>query len=88
MANALGQHTIARLHTTLPGLPRVLDVFRIVQLCDLHDGVTINRAFVQRAGDRANALTPLLIVLSENFVDRSVAEIAAEVAARPTTNAP
>ena len=80
MASALGQHTIEKLDVTLPGLPRALDGFRIVQLSDLHIGLTIDRAFVQRVVDRANALAPDLIVLTGDFVDGSVAEIAADVA--------
>ncbi len=80
MANALGQHTIEKLQVTLPGLPRALDGFRIVQLSDLHVGLTIDRTFVQRVVDRANALDPDLIVLTGDFVDGSVAEIGDDVA--------
>lgn len=80
VANARGEHIIERLEVTLPGLPRALDGFRIVQLSDLHVGLTIAQDFVQRVVDRANALQPDLVVLTGDLVDGKVHELRDDIA--------
>ena len=47
----------------------------IVQLTDLHTGMTIDRAFVQRVVDHANRLSPDLIALTGDLVDGRVEEL-------------
>lgn len=80
MAEALGEHELATVEIPLAKLPPALDGFSIVQLTDLHVGVTIDRAFVQRVVDRANALAPDLIVLTGDLVDGKVAQLRDEIA--------
>jgi hypothetical protein len=80
VANARGEHIIERIEVTLPGLPRALDGFRIVQLSDLHVGLTIAQDFVQRVVDRANALQPDLFVLTGDLVDGKVHELRDDIA--------
>ena len=55
-ATALGViEGIAKDEVRLAKLPKALDGFSIVQLSDLHVGLTIDRAFVQRVVDHTLA---------------------------------
>ena len=76
MISARGVHEIVDVEIKLAKLPRALDGFSIVQLSDLHTGMTIDRAFVQRVVDHANALAPDLVVLTGDLVDGPVADLA------------
>jgi len=80
MISARGEHEIVDVEIKLAKLPRTLDGFSIVQLSDLHTGMTIDRAFVQRVVDHANALAPDLVVLTGDLVDGPVADLADDVA--------
>lgn len=80
MAAALGEHEVVTVEVPLARLPRGLDGFSIVQLTDLHVGVTIDRGFVQRVVERANALAPDLIVLTGDLVDGKVEDLRADAA--------
>lgn len=80
MAEALGEHEVTDVEIPLAKLPRALDGFTIVQLTDLHVGVTIDRAFVQRVVERTNALAPDLIALTGDLVDGKVAQLRGEAA--------
>jgi predicted MPP superfamily phosphohydrolase len=80
VAEARGEHDIVDVEVTLPRLPRELDGFSIVQLSDLHTGLTIDRDFVQRVVDRTNALSPDLIALTGDLVDGPVDDIRDDVA--------
>ncbi len=80
MISARGEHEIVDVEIELAKLPRALDGFSIVQLSDLHTGMTIDRGFVQRVVDRANALAPDLLVLTGDLVDGPVADLAEDVA--------
>lgn len=80
MAEALGEHELTTVEIPLAKLPPALDGFTIVQLTDLHVGVTIDREFVQRVVDRSNALAPDLIVLTGDLVDGKVAQLGEEAA--------
>ena len=59
MMTARGTHEIVDVEITLAKLPKALDGFTIVQLSDLHVGLTIDRAFVQKVVDHTNALSPV-----------------------------
>ena len=80
MLSARGEHDVVDVEVTLPHLPRALDGFTIVQLSDLHVGMTIDRDFVQRVVDRANALSPDLLALTGDLVDGPVDRLADDVA--------
>ena len=80
MESARGEHDIVDVEVALPRLPRHLDGFTIVQLTDLHAGLTIDRDFVQRVVDRANALAPDLIALTGDLVDGPVADLREDIA--------
>lgn len=75
MATARGNHEIVDVEITLAKLPPALDGFTIVQLSDLHVGLTIDREFVQRVVDRSNALAPDLVALTGDLVDGKVEDL-------------
>lgn len=77
---ARGAHEVVTVEFRLPKLPKALDGFSIVQLSDLHVGLTIDRHFVQKVVDLANGLSPDLIALTGDFVDGKVADLRDEVA--------
>jgi len=80
MIEARGTHEIVDVEVRLAKLPKALDGFSIVQLSDLHVGMTIDRAFVQRVVDHTNRLSPDLVVLTGDLVDGPVLELAADIA--------
>ncbi len=80
MIEARGEHEVVDVEVALPKLPRALDGFTIVQLTDLHVGLTIDRAFVDRVVELANAQSPDLIALTGDFVDGKVHDLHEEVA--------
>ena len=80
IASARGEHEVVDVEVRLARLPRALDGFTIVQLSDLHTGLTIDRAFVQRVVDHANGLAPDLIALTGDLVDGPVADLREDIA--------
>lgn len=80
MFEARGEHEIVDVEVKLAKLPRALDGFTIVQISDLHVGMTIDQAFVQRVVDHANRLSPDLIALTGDLVDGKVADLRDDVA--------
>ncbi|HEX8437837.1 metallophosphoesterase [Archangium sp.] len=59
----------------LPGLPRALDGFTIVQLSDIHVGPLIQRRFMDAMVARTNALKGDLVCITGDLVDGSVEEL-------------
>lgn len=80
MIEARGTHEIVDVEVTLAKLPPALDGFTIVQLTDLHVGLTIDGAFVKKVVDHANSLAPDLIALTGDFVDGRVDDLRDEIA--------
>ena len=80
LVEARGAHEIVDVEVALAKLPRAMDGFTIVQLSDLHVGLTIDRAFVQRVVEQANRLSPDLVALTGDLVDGPVAELRDEIA--------
>ncbi|HSD91044.1 MAG TPA: metallophosphoesterase [Kofleriaceae bacterium] len=80
ITQARGAHAIVDVEVALPKLPKALDGFSIVQLSDLHVGLTIDREFVARVVELANGLSPDLIALTGDLVDGPVADLRDEVA--------
>lgn len=75
MVTARGDHEIVDVKVKIAKLPKELEGFSIVQLSDLHIGMTIDRAFVQRVVDQTNALAPDLVVLTGDLVDGRVEDL-------------
>jgi predicted MPP superfamily phosphohydrolase len=80
MISARGEHEVVDVEFHLAKLPRELDGFTIVQLSDLHTGMTIDRDFVQRVVDHANALDPDLIALTGDLIDGKVDDLRDDIA--------
>ncbi|HET9989539.1 MAG TPA: metallophosphoesterase [Kofleriaceae bacterium] len=88
MIEARGEHEIVTIEVPLAKLPKALDGFSIVQLSDLHTGMTIDRAFVQRVVERANALQPDVIALTGDLVDGTVENLRDDIAPLAGLRAP
>ena len=88
MFEARGEHAIVDVEFALRKLPRALDGFSIVQISDLHVGMTIDRAFVQRVVDHANRLSPDLIALTGDLVDGTVENLREDIAPLQSLRAP
>ena len=88
IAEARGEHAVVDVEIKLAKLPRALDGFTIVQLSDLHVGLTIDRPFVQRVVDHANRLSPDLIALTGDLIDGKVADLRDDVAPLAQLRAP
>ena len=86
--NALGAHRIVDVPVTLPRLGRDLDGFTIVQITDLHAGLTIGRGYVEDVVARALALRPDLIAVTGDIVDGTVAHLRDRVAPLADLRAP
>lgn len=75
LREALGEHEVASHEVPLARLPAALDGLTIVQLTDLHVGMTVSRRFVEDVVARVNALAPDVIVLTGDLVDGSVEDL-------------
>lgn len=75
MRNALGDHEVVDVPVTLHRLPPALDGFTIVQLTDMHIGLTVGRDFVSDVVRRVNGLQPDLVAITGDLVDGRVADL-------------
>ncbi|HEV8538609.1 MAG TPA: metallophosphoesterase [Bacteroidota bacterium] len=64
----------------IKNLPRDLEGFRIVQITDIHAGLTVKRPFVETVVEQANSLSPDIIAFTGDLVDGSVSHLRDEVA--------
>ena len=78
---AFNAPVVSEVPVLLPGLPKALDGFTIVQLTDIHVGAVIQRKFMDELVARANALRPDLIALTGDMVDGTPEQLGASVAA-------
>jgi len=87
-AGALGGYGVfeARRRPSTPtveipidGLPPSLEGFRIVQITDLHAGLTIGRPFVETVVDMVNALDADIVAFTGDMADGKVADLNADV---------
>ena len=65
----------------LPGLPKALDGFTLVQMSDIHVGPVIQRRFMDAVVAQCNALKPDLVCITGDLVDGSVEELGYSVSA-------
>jgi predicted MPP superfamily phosphohydrolase len=80
LREALGDHEVATHEVPLARLPVELDGLTIVQLSDLHVGMTVSRRFVADVVGRVNALEPDIVVLTGDLVDGSVEDLRSIIA--------
>ncbi|MGD8859504.1 MAG: metallophosphoesterase, partial [Myxococcales bacterium] len=79
MVSALGLPRVKRVRMEVPGWPRDLSGFRIVQISDIHVGSLIRRPFARRLVDRINALDADVVAITGDLVDGSVHHLGAQV---------
>jgi hypothetical protein len=72
----------------LPHLPDDLEGFRIVQISDVHAGLTVKRGFVETIVEQVNSLQPDLIAFTGDLADGSVSHLRDEVAPLAELRAP
>ena len=67
----------ATVEITIPiaNLPESLEGFRIVQITDIHAGLTVTRPFVQTVVERVEGLRPDLIAFTGDLADGSVGHL-------------
>lgn len=72
----------AIVHVPIPitDLPDDLEGFRILQITDIHAGLTVERKFVETVVEQANELSPDIIAFTGDLVDGSVQKLRNEVA--------
>jgi predicted MPP superfamily phosphohydrolase len=77
---ARGRARVERVEVVLSRLPEALDGMRVVQLTDVHIGLTLGRRFAERVVEAVNRLEPDVIVITGDLVDGTVERLASAVA--------
>jgi predicted MPP superfamily phosphohydrolase len=72
--------SLHEVEVRFPDLPHDLEGYRIVQITDLHIGVTLKKHYVENVVKMTKSLIPDLIVLTGDIVDGSVEELAEDAA--------
>ncbi len=86
--SARGAIDVSESDVELARWPAALDGFAIVQLTDLHAGMTVDRGYVADVVHRANAARPDLIVVTGDIADGSPAALREVVAPLAQLRAP
>jgi predicted MPP superfamily phosphohydrolase len=71
---------VVEVSVPIANLPEDLEGFRILQITDIHAGLTVKRKFVEIVVEQANALAPDLIAFTGDLVDGSVPHLRHDVA--------
>jgi uncharacterized protein len=71
---------IAEITVTLPRLPEAFEGFRIVQITDIHAGLTVRRDWIETVARQVQDLKPDLIALTGDLADGSVKQLRNDVA--------
>ncbi len=71
---------ITELPIRLPGLPKALEGFTLVQLTDVHVGPVIREPFMDDLVNRANSCKPDAVVITGDLVDGTPSELGNAVA--------
>lgn len=71
---------VREMDIALPNLPEAFNGFRMVQITDIHAGLTVERDFVERVVTMVNELNPDLVAFTGDMVDGSVRELRHHVA--------
>jgi hypothetical protein len=78
---AFNPPAVTEVAVRLPGLPKALDGFTLVQMSDIHVGPVIQRRFMDAVVEQCNALKPDLVCITGDLVDGSVEELGHAVSA-------
>lgn len=81
---AIAVPAIKRVEISLNKLPQALDGFKLIQLSDLHIGPILDASWLEKVVKKVNATKPDLILLTGDYVDGRVSEIASEL--KPLAN--
>ncbi len=79
---------IVYVSVPLKNLPAAFEGFRIVQITDIHAGLTVKRDWVETIAQQVSDLKPDLIALTGDLVDGSVAHLRDDVAPLTDLEAP
>ncbi|MGB5372389.1 MAG: metallophosphoesterase [Polyangiales bacterium] len=71
---------VKRVAVRLKKLPGALNGLRLVQLTDMHIGLTIGRDFVEDVVRKVNALEPDIVAITGDLIDGSVDDLGSAVA--------
>ena len=71
---------VKRVEVKLAKLPQALAGLRLVQLTDMHVGLTIGRDFVEDVVRKVNALEPDIVAITGDLIDGSVGDLGPAVA--------
>ncbi len=71
---------IVNLTVPIPGLPEEFAGFRIVQITDIHAGLTVKRDWIETIVQEVRALRPDLIAFTGDLADGTVAHLRDDVA--------
>jgi predicted MPP superfamily phosphohydrolase len=71
---------VKRVGVRLKKLPKSLSGLRLVQLTDMHVGLTIGRDFVEDVVRKVNALEPDIVAITGDLIDGSVQDLGPAVA--------
>ncbi|RMF56456.1 MAG: hypothetical protein D6748_13465, partial [Calditrichaeota bacterium] len=70
---------IVSLDVPIPNLPEDLNGFRIVQITDLHVGLTVHKDWVEKIVDIVNSLAADVLVFTGDLADGTVAQLKEDV---------
>jgi predicted MPP superfamily phosphohydrolase len=79
---------IVEISVPIARLPDPFAGFRIVQITDVHAGLTVGRAWIERIAEEVKALEPDMIAFTGDIADGSVARLADAVAPLGELQAP
>jgi uncharacterized protein len=79
---------IVEIDVPIATLPPAFDGFRIVQITDIHAGLTVGREWVETVVEEVRALKPDLIAFTGDVVDGSVRNLRDDVAPLQELDAP
>ena len=79
---------LERVDLRVSGLPRALEGYKIVQLTDIHVGVTARKDRISRIVSRVNALKPDIIAVTGDMADGLVRDFGADAAPLAGMNPP
>ena len=80
MFQARRRPAVIEVNVPLDNLPAELDGFRIIQLTDIHAGLTVTREFVQMVVDITNELKGDIVAFTGDLVDGTVNQLRDHVA--------
>ncbi len=85
---AMGPASVKNVRVTLNRWPALLKGYRIVQITDLHIGLTLDGEFVRSVVERVNKQKPDLVAITGDLVDGTPEQLKGELLALADLDAP